>query len=65
MNSNCKTLFINVSDAAKILGFTYQGVYKMIKNGDIKATRAGKSWRIYKDDFMNKFGITEEEAFGE
>lgn len=45
-----KKEFFSVSEVAGILGVTRQAVFKKIKNGQIKAEKAGRNFIIYKDD---------------
>lgn len=40
-------LVVHVSDAASLLGVSSQKVYEMIRNGDLKAYKDGKVWKIH------------------
>ncbi|MEN6413446.1 MAG: helix-turn-helix domain-containing protein [Veillonellales bacterium] len=39
-------LALHVSDAASLLSVSSQKVYQMIHNGELKAYKTGKAWKI-------------------
>ena len=41
-----QTLILHVSDAASRLGTSSQTIYKLIDNGDLKAFKTGRAWKI-------------------
>ena len=41
-----QTLLLHVSDAASLLGTSSQTVYKLIANGELKAFKTGRAWKI-------------------
>ena len=41
-----QTLLLHVSDAASLLGTSSQTIHKLIANGELKAFKAGRSWKI-------------------
>ncbi len=40
------SLSLHVSDAASLLRTSSQTVYKLIANGDLKAFKTGRAWKI-------------------
>lgn len=49
-NKEKKTLFVSVSELAKILGISRVAVFKKIKKGQIPASKVGRSYVILKED---------------
>lgn len=45
--------FYTIEEVSNILALTRQTVSKYIKEGKINAVKLGKSYRIYKKDFVN------------
>lgn len=41
-----QTLLLHVSDAASLLGTSSQTIYKLIANGELKAFKTGRAWKI-------------------
>jgi len=41
-----QTLLLHVSDAASLLGASSQTIYKLISNGELKAFKTGRAWKI-------------------
>ncbi len=41
-----QTVLLHVSDAASILGTSSQTIYKLIANGELKAFKTGRAWKI-------------------
>jgi len=49
MKNNHFTAFITVKQLADHIGITQKTVYRMVKRGELKCTRFGKSIRFSKD----------------
>ena len=49
--------FLTISELARILGVSRIAVYKKIKNGEIKAERAGNIYIIPKSSVAEIFGV--------
>lgn len=41
-----QTLLLHVSEAASLLRTSSQTVYKLIANGELKAFKTGRAWKI-------------------
>lgn len=51
--------FLTPSEAAHILRLHLQTIYRRIDAGEIHAVRVGKSYRIPRAEFEERFGLTE------
>ncbi len=39
-------IVLHVSDAASLLGVSSQAIYQIIHNGELRAFKTGKAWKI-------------------
>ena len=54
---------LNLNETAKYLRVSNQTVYNMIRNGRIKAYKAGREWRFLKSDIIAYMDSTANEGF--
>lgn len=53
---------LSIAEAAEVLGYTRQHVLRLVKSGDIKASRAGRSFYIRRADLPGPFSdMTKQE----
>ncbi len=50
-----KNEYLSVSEAAKMIGYSRQHVLRLIKSGQIKAKRIGRSFVVKKNDLPGLF----------
>lgn len=59
--------FYTIDEVAEILEIHHKTVRKFIKEGNLKATKVGKQWRISQIDLENftgeKYSVTESQSF--
>jgi len=54
-----KPEFLNVEEVADLLRISEQSVYNMIKDGRIRAFKAGREWRFRREDILNVIAVAE------
>lgn len=57
MIKNFEVEMLGVEEAAKIANLTEDHLRELLRLGKIKATKAGRMWRISKDDLNDYLGI--------
>ena len=50
-------VFITTRQAAEVLRIDRTTVRHLCRSGEIRAVKAGRQWRIYREDFENKYQL--------
>jgi excisionase family DNA binding protein len=47
-----ESTFLKIADIAKVLGVSRMTIWKKVKNGELKAFKVGRDYRIVESDLM-------------
>lgn len=54
--------FLSLEDVAEMLGVTYQLIYKLVRTGQLPASRLGKIYRVSREDLFGYLERTKHES---